>query len=518
MNLPRRSLLTASVLAAGGAGPAAPPPAPGRGENLREALATRHGGSLVNFSLPGAGSVLRNIVDKFAEVRTFEDFGATGDATPDGRGTDDTAAIQKALDWSFANAGAIHMTARNFLCGNITTYPYTTIIGTGRHTSAFIARSGTAGRWFTDNGNAAKTTLSGMAWYARNLPNLTAILDLGNKAIQFGTEGILKDLFLRDAVNGDGLNVNANVGIFRDITVWNCRRGLRILGNANQLLGIVAMQSGEGSTGAIVGGPAAVAGAELYGCLVDQIEIEAPVSGAIPLRMYGDCRVSKLVISLAPGTDFSHLIEVDTGRYDEWSMIDPLIFRSSATVRNGILKVGGAYRGGRDIAAFSGRSMIPLVDVHSGALALRDQTYQEIGLRLMGDAGGLRHRMGSKGDSSAPGIYCTKVVGSSTALAATPARGARFSSGASLMANGGTLVLNTARPQDASSLTVGAQIVRQNTGEPLTVSTHVAEYSVGGVTAARLALDVWKTDGTRLILSNLPPGKIIDLTLSGYIA
>lgn len=512
MELPRRTLL-AGTLAAFGAN-ADPAAAATSGRQAGGA----DGGRLINFAPEGVRAVLRSAADKFADVRTFEDFGAVGDATADGKGTDDTVAIQAALDWALANAGMIQMTARNFLCGNIITHPFTTIVGTGRHTSNFIARAGTTGKWWTDNGNAAKTTMSGFGMDARSLPGITAILDLGNNTTQFGTEGILSNLFLRDAINGDGLNVNGNVGVFRDLTVWNCRRNVRIIGNANQILGMVAMQAGEASSGAIRGGPADVIGADLGGCMVEQLEIEATPSGGLPLRINGDCRVSKYVISSANGTTFSHLVEVNTATYNEWSLTDPVMF-GAVTVTRGIIKVGNAYQGGTSSSAFSGKSITSALNVQTGALALMDQTYQEIGLRLTSDKGVLKHRMGAKGDSGTAGAYCTKVVGSSAALTATPTRGAAFANGASLQANGGTLVFNTLRPQDKARQTVGAQITRHNLGEALTVSTDVEEYPVNGAAAAhRLAINIWKTDGTRLNLSRLTDGQSIDLTLSGYIA
>lgn len=450
-------------------------------------------------------------------IRTFEDFGAVGNADPStGSGADDTGPIQDALDWAFNSGGAIRMTARNFLCSNITTYPYTTIIGTGRHTSAFVAKEGTTGKWWTDNGNAAKTTMSGFSMYARDQPDMTAILDLGNTTTQFGTEGTLSSLFLRDAVNGDGLNVNGNVGIFRDITVWCCRRGVRILGNSNMVQGLVCQGAGERTTGAITGGPADIIGVDLSGCMVSQMEIEATVSGGLPLKINGDCRISQYVISSAPSTSFSHLIEVDTTSYNEWSLFDPVMF-GTVTVTNGVLKVGGVYQGGTSSADFSGKSIVASLNVHGGNLALMEQSYQAFQVRIVNDGGTLKHRIGSLGDSGVPGTYCTKIVGSSVAFTATPTGAASFSAGASLQANGGTLVLDTAKPQDPASQTALAALQYNSTSIDLVVFAGVTDYTVGGVLGTRLAIEVRKTDGSAFNLTTMASGTFVQIGVVGYL-
>jgi len=166
------------------------------------------------------------------ELKTFEDFGAVGDYNVQtGIGTDDTAAIQEAIDWAWegdVTIRAILMTDKNFLCGNITTHPVLTIIATGRHTSNFICKGGTTGKWWSDRGNGAqKLMLSGIAWYGRNEPGLTHVCAFGDTGIQFGSEGILQGLWMRDAPNAYGLLVDGNVGIPRDLTLQSCEHHRR---------------------------------------------------------------------------------------------------------------------------------------------------------------------------------------------------------------------------------------------------------------------------------------------------
>lgn len=458
------------------------------------------------------GVTVQEALDRF---RTFESFGAKGDGKPDGTGTDDTRAIQDALDWAHLNGGSIQMTPKGFLCGNIVLHAHSRVVGSGRHVSAFIAHPGTSGPWWVDDGNAAKISLSNFAMYARSYPEITAIIDLGNRAVQFGTEGMLRELFLRDAVNGDGLRVNSNVGIFRDISIWNCRRGAYIRGNANQITGMVSMQAGEGSTGPIPGGPAEIAGADLAGCLIEQLEIEAPASGGVPLKMYGDCRISKLAISLGGEASFSHLIEVNATNFDEWSLLDVLTFaKAGSTVTGGILKVNGAYKGGRSVEKFSGTSTISSLNVNRGSLALRGQVYQAFQVEITNDGGTLKHRIGSLSDSGISGAYHDQIVGSSNAYAATPTGGTRLSAGLSILANGGQIVLNTAQNQEAVTQTALATLLYNDSGTPLLSHAHVAE--VGS--AMRLCIDLRDLQGTLFNLTQMPSGRTIRIGITGYFA
>jgi hypothetical protein len=76
---------------------------------LRTDLAATSGAALIGFQQSGTGAVVRLLLDKARERKSFEDFGAVGDFDPStGLGTDDRAAIQKAITWAMTQpAGAV---------------------------------------------------------------------------------------------------------------------------------------------------------------------------------------------------------------------------------------------------------------------------------------------------------------------------------------------------------------------------------------------------------------------------
>lgn len=294
--------------------------------------------------------------DSPSRLRTFHDFGAKGDFDINtGQGTDDTRAIQAAIDWAHGDgqqaARALVMLDGNYLCGPITTYPYTTIIGSGRHTSNLICHPATRGVWWGDRGKGAqKLMLSGIAWYGRGNAGLSHVASFGDKGIQFGTEGIMQGLWVRDAPKAVGLLVNGNVGIVRDITARALDTGVRMAGNANQVENIIAMECRHG--------------VDLRGSFVRGLHIEAIDNNGVPLTMTGDCRVSDVCFSLAKDTQFDHLVTIDDSTYREWSLMGVQVFARNAQVRRSVLKIGSTLRGGTDLAAFSGSNHLGRLTLH----------------------------------------------------------------------------------------------------------------------------------------------------------
>lgn len=461
---------------------------------------------------------------KASEFKTFEDFGAVGDyESRRGTGTDDTRAIQAALDWAHGDGvdtgRAILVTAKAFLCGNITTYPATTIVGTGRHTSTFWCKDGTAGKWWSDRGRGAqKLMLSGASWLGRRQRGLTHIAEFGNEGIQFGSEGIIQACWFRDGPEATALDVSGNVGIIRDITLQGCKRGLRHVGNANQLENIFLMEIGEAASR-----PAEGIGAEIYGCFVRGMHIEAMADGALPLKLYGDCHIDDLAISSASGRSFSHLIEVDTTVDDDWSLESLLLLGSEYRVRNGFLKVAGSYYGGTSPRAFTGSSHVRSVDVHSGRLSIKGQLWQAFALHLRNEAGTIRHHISATGNPRAAAAFAGRIREASVTSTNTPLEpiSARtgFAAGGRIGPPDPSCFLFDTAAQSEADQSLSCAILHNSAGTQLTVWPQIVTQTIGGVDLPRLAVKFFDAaSGEPYALTSLPRGKSISIGISGFLA
>jgi len=441
---------------------------------------------------------------------SVKDFGAVGDGV-----TDDTAAIQAAIDYGYAAgtgiARAVLVPSGNYLCGQITTYPTTTIIGTGRHTSNFKCKAGTTGKWWSDRANGAqKLTLSGLAWYANNEAGLTHIAEFGNTGVQYGTEGILQGLWFRDCYNAYGLLCNANVGIFNDITVQNCQYGAKILGNANQVQNLFAMQCDT-------------IGVDLSGCFARGVHAEATLTGGVPVKINGDTNVKDLTISTATSFTHDRLIEVDNSIYStEWSIENIILLGSGYTVTGGILKVGSIYYGGTTPNAFTGTSYLPSVTVYQPKIEMAYQRLQAFNLRIYNDAGTIKHRIGSSGDSSLAGNLSTKITGASTTLTATPTGAdstTAFAAGAKIGNPATSIIILNTESQSTANTVLQASISYNNSTTALTVWPQVTSLNVNGVTRTYMNLQFLNaTTGASYNLTTLPAASILEINVLAFLA
>lgn len=440
-------------------------------------------------------------------VRTLEDFGANGDYDfRRGTGSDDTAAIQAALDWAFGGgatpARAIAVGAANYLCGPITTYPYTTLIGSGRQTSNFVCRPGTTGAWWSDRGNGAqKLMLSGLAWYGRKESAITHIGRFGYEGTQFGTEGILDGLWLRDAPRGTALAVNGNVGILRDLTLQACATALEVRGNANQIDNVICMEPVQ-------------TGADIAGCFVRGLHVEATGNGGIPLIMNGDCRVRDLMISTARGTRFDHLIRVDNSNYDEWAIEGVHLLGTDGAVTRGMIRVGTRYVGGVDASRFTGSTHLARLSVHGSDLRVAGQSWRAFTLEIARRDNALRHRTGALGAPGQAGE--SAIIGADAEFTKTPfgaPNDLRFAGGGRIIGQDRSrFVLDLLVEQGSPANRLHATIERSSAGRPLTVAGS-AELQTG----RRFTLQFFDAiGGAPFSLDDLPEGGFIRVACCGF--
>lgn len=107
--------------------------------------------------------------------------------------------------------------AHNYLFSNIAVPPGQAIIGLSQRLSNLIAAAGSAGIAIQDSGGAQGVVLRGFAAYlngpsGNNNTFYTGGLRLGYNGVQFGTNGYLDDIWIRDLPAGfPGIDINGNI-------------------------------------------------------------------------------------------------------------------------------------------------------------------------------------------------------------------------------------------------------------------------------------------------------------------
>lgn len=461
------------------------------------ALGLNTGAASIGYKQGGTGSVNRTVQARLRDFVTFEDFGAVGDySSISGTGTDDTTAIQAAIDYAYNNQKSIMMSAKNFLCGNITTYPTTTIIGQGRQVSAFACKTGTTGKWWTDGANGAdKLWLDGIAFYGRNIAGLThvAIFGLNSDAgAPYGTEGLIRGCWFRDAPNAYALYVEGNVGIIRDVTCQGADRGIYITGTGNQLVGAVVVA-------------ATTTGIELVGTHAAQLEIEATSAGGLPLKIAGDCNVSDVLISTS--SQHSHLIEVDVTSFLDYNISGVTLVGLDTPVTNGIVKVGAVYYGGTGETAFSGTNFFRSPFSHFYGTASTDYVHSF----LSGTNGGTR-KSGVRADGSYL-ITGAGKLGYDTGAGGTVTQAASKSTGVTLNKSTGEIVMNNA----ALAATTSVGFTLTNSAIAATDVVMVSIKSGATADSYTVTVDAVAAGSCRISLRNVTAGSLGEAVVLSFV-
>lgn len=432
----------------------------------------------------------------------------------DGTGTDCTSAFQSAITAStLSGAGAVgilpvHICAGNFVVGALTLPPAARMFGEGRHSTNLIAKPALNGKWITDTGSASKIILEGFAMYARSLAGITHGLQLGRNGTEHGTEGYVRDLWVRDAsaAGAKGVDILSNVGLYDMLTIESCDTCLVIGGAPSHIDRVVIMR------------PAAV-GADLSYCKVGGIHIEAPGNSCVPLKITRPCSIQKLSVSLANATTISHLMQLDAGA-TTWSIDGfDLFFGStpaSVTVSNGNFKrADGTYFGGNATAG-------NLAGVGNYTSENGGQKLQSFTLRITNTGGTLQHRIGTPlgNDSN----FASKVNSATGALTNTPTG----ADGSTAMAAGGKIGsastsifwFDTASQKEADMI-CSLGDVRSDVGSALMALPFMQSLNINGVTQTRLAVQFY-TAATGaafgLTPANIGVGKVLDVTFHGYLS
>ena len=447
-------------------------------------------------------------------------WGDKGDAAIDGSsGTDCTAAFTAAITASTESgtgAIAIHpirVSPGNHLVGNLIFPPATDLRGMGRHVTNFICRTGTVGKWFTDNGNAAKIIMADFAMYGVSRVGLTHGLDLGNNGIQHGTEGWVSRIWVRDCT-GRLIDINGNVGLYSTLTAQNGTHCIRIQGVGNMASHLVAY---AGSVNAV----------DLSYTAVNGMEVEAPGTGSLPIYIRRNSNIQGLTLSLAAATTFSHLVEIDIGA-TAWScQLQQMSAHATAVVTNGNFKNSdGTYFGGNATAGSQdGEGMYATGIMQVGVQNGLKQGQKVAGkIRLVNTAGTIQHRMGCTSDSSALGPFLAKISGASQVLTNTPTG----ADGVTAMAAGlkigsastNAIYFDVAAQVQADFVMDQCQIAFNNTGTAYTLIPQVVNININTVIRIRMAWFLQNaTTGANVAWATAlaAPGNTIDIVFSGYL-
>lgn len=253
------------------------------------------------------GSARRPLYQVLRENLRVTDFGVDG-------GADDTVNWQKAMDFqdtSVDGSFTMEIPDGNWNLGNITIQAGTKLIGNSLEGTSIRPVPGTVGKWFTDQGNAAKIEIYNLTLWGNGEAGITSGIDLGNNGIQWGVYGSMDNVMVRDLPNA--------TGFLLDVNIQTCGR----LYTINTKDGLINAPGGVGlHIDAFT--PLGFTGVAAQLALHDHIgfmEAEAPGSdNAIILDFKHRAHVDNLIIAIQAGRNVKTPI-----RFDPVSAVAPLI-------------------------------------------------------------------------------------------------------------------------------------------------------------------------------------------------
>jgi hypothetical protein len=452
-------------------------------------------------------------------------------ASADGRsGTDFTAAINQAL----AMPGQpVMLGAHNYLFSNLTIAAGQQLIGQGMQQTNLICKPGSVGTMFTDQGGrsgASKIDISGVAFYGNHC-NYSHGFRLGHNTVQFGTEGVLDRIWVRDLPGGfPGIDINGNVGQF-GFLVSQSTGGLQLLGSALMAAKLECVDC----SGFAMGGSKTVC--NFGDAHIGALEVEAQASGTASVYLSGNTHIGMLTVSLIPGFRGDHLVEIGP-RVTSWAVDNfklyfkappPIItggnFKSSRTyfgdnATGGRAQGEGNYSSG--LMTQGGQFGFKLQQLN--AFTLRVQHAEGVAHRLVGAT--LEHLIGAVGAPTSTTNVATSVRNARSDPTVTPLgpdATTAFAGGAKISSSSpDTLILDTGTTGnwEIGDSAFTAQVSLNNTGTSCTVIPHVAIQNVNGETLGRLHVSLCNAAtgaGIPWSVALAASGSIIDVTILGFL-
>lgn len=394
--------------------------------------------------------------------------------------------------------------------------------GKGIHATSFAINSGATGNVMSDSGSASKIELRDFAIYANNRAGLTNGINLGNDTVDYGTEGYISDLWVRDLPAGaPGLYIRGNVGCAGRLIAQDTG-GIIFVGTAGMCEQLVNMTP----KGFDVGGTNYCT--DIGDTRVDSLHIEAPATNTIPLLISAKASIDTVTVSFTNGRTHAHVVEIDADAtsYRIGNIFYYFQASPTATITNGNIKLAdGTYIGGNaSSGSHSGEGGYSSGELFTSTLAgIKAQQFTAFKIRLVNTAGTIQHRIGCPMDSSIAGTLHAKITGVSTTLTNTPTG----ADGSTAMAAGlkigsastHAIYFDTAT-QVQADFAASCNIVFNNTGTACTLIPQVVSIDINGTTRTRLAMFLQNAStGANVAWATAlnDAGDIIDIVFSGYL-
>jgi hypothetical protein len=444
-------------------------------------------------------------------------------ASADGRsGTDFTAAINRALS---ILGQPVVLGAHNYLITNLTIPATQQLSGQGMHQTNLICQPGSVGTMFTDRGGrsgAAKIDITGLAFYG-NRCKYSHGFRLGYNGIQFGTEGVLDRIWVRDLPTGfPGIDIFGNVGQV-GFLVSQETGGLQFIGSALMATQLECMAC----SGFPVGGSSAVC--NFGDAQIGALEVEAQANGTAAVYLSGNTHLSMLTVSLAGGYRGDHLVEIGP-RVTSWTIGNfKLYFQGvQPVVTGGNFKVGRTYFADNVTGARAhgeGNYSSGLM-TQQGQFGFKLQQLNAFTLRVQNLRGTLQHLIGAVGTPTSATNVATSIRNAHSGTTTTPSgpdATTAFAAGAKISSESpDTLILDsgTSGPWDAGDSAFSAHVSLNKTGTVCAVAPHVVTQNVNGVTLARLHLTLSNAATGASIpwaAALATTGSLIDVTVTGFL-